>query len=60
MRGLIQVSDDISRLGYDDSKDVEEILDMAEKKVFAVTNLPSSNSMQSIKDGLTIIKYIYL
>lgn len=53
MRGLIQVSDDISRLGYDDSKDVEEILDIAEKKVFAVTNLPSGNSMQSIKDGLS-------
>ncbi|MFA7194013.1 MAG: replicative DNA helicase [Candidatus Paceibacterota bacterium] len=53
MRGLIQASDEISRLGYDDSKDVEEILDMAEKKVFAVTNLPSGNSMQSIKDGLS-------
>lgn len=53
MRGLIQVSSDISQLGYDDSKDVEEILDIAEKKVFAVTKLPSSKSMQAIKDGLT-------
>jgi replicative DNA helicase len=53
MRNLILVSDDISKLGYDESKDIEEILDTAEKKVFAVTNLPSSNSMQAIKDGLT-------
>lgn len=53
MRNLITVADDITKLGYDDTKDLEELLDNAEKKVFAVTNMPSSNSMTAIKDGLT-------
>ncbi len=53
MRGLIQVSDDISKLGYDESKDLEELLDIAEKKVFAATQLSSANSVISLKDGLS-------
>lgn len=53
MRGLIQVSDDISKLGYDESKDLEELLDIAEKKVFSATQLSSANSVISLKDGLS-------
>lgn len=53
MRSLIQASDDISRLGYDESKDIEELLDSAEKKIFNVTKLPSMQTFTPIKDGLT-------
>jgi replicative DNA helicase len=53
MRGLIQASNEISVLGYDESRDVEELLDIAEKKVFAVTHTPTTNAFVSIKDGLS-------
>lgn len=53
MRGLITAADEISILGYDETRDVEELLDIAEKKVFAVTNISSTQTMTSIKDSLT-------
>lgn len=41
LRHLIDAGDFISGLGYDESGDVEETLDRAEKKMFEVTDSPS-------------------
>lgn len=38
LRNLIQTGDELTELGYSESEDIEELLDEAEKKVFAVTN----------------------
>jgi len=38
MRRLIEASDHISQIGYDEVKNLEEMLDSAEKKLFDVTN----------------------
>ncbi len=37
MRKLIRASEDISRLGFNEMEDLENILDQAEKKIFEVT-----------------------
>jgi len=52
MRQLIQCSEDISSLGYDESGDLEELLDQAEKRVFEVTNFKSTHKFIEIKDTL--------
>ena len=52
MRGLLEVSNQIGELGYADDKDLEVILDEAEKKVFAVTNAPVGQKFISIKQTL--------
>jgi replicative DNA helicase len=52
MRRLIEASDHINQLGYEETKEIEEILDIAEKKIFDVTNFNSSHKFKSIKDEL--------
>ncbi len=52
MRRLIEASDHISQIGYDEIKDLEEMLDSAEKKLFDVTNFHSSHKFVPIKDEL--------
>lgn len=50
MRKLIEASEYISRLGFDESGELEEILDSAEKKVFEVTkNFASNDQFKAIK-----------
>src|SRR3989344_5672889 len=43
MRRLIEVSDHISQIGYDENKDLEEMLDNAEKNLFDVTQSHTSH-----------------
>ena len=52
MRRLIEASDHISQIGYDESKELEEMLDSAEKKLFDVTNFNTSHKFIPIKDEL--------
>jgi replicative DNA helicase len=51
-RKLIQTSNDLIALGYDDTEETERILDMAEKKVFELSQNKSTKGYTSIKDVL--------
>lgn len=52
MRNLINCSEDLTRMGYDESGDLEEILDAAEKRVFEVTNFSTAHKFIELKDTL--------
>lgn len=52
MRRLIEASDGISQIGYDEGKELEEMLDGAEKKLFDVTNFNTAHKFTPIKDEL--------
>ncbi len=52
MRRLIEAADHISQIGYDEVKELEEMLDSAEKKLFEVTNFNTSHKFIPIKDEL--------
>jgi len=52
MRELILASEYISQLGFDESQELEEILDKAEKKIFQVTNISTTQTYLQIKDTL--------
>lgn len=52
MRNLIECADDISRLGYDESNELDQILDTAEKRVFEVTNFSSAHRFIELKETL--------
>ncbi|MFZ2522591.1 MAG: replicative DNA helicase [Minisyncoccia bacterium] len=52
MRRLIEASNHISELGYEETKELEEILDSAEKRLFDVTNFNTTHKFKSIKDEL--------
>jgi replicative DNA helicase len=43
MRDLLEAADHVTGLGYDEAKDLTEILDQAEKKIFDVTNLSAGS-----------------
>ncbi len=51
-RNLIQTSNDLIALGYDDTEETERILDMAEKKVFELSQNKANKSYAVIKDVL--------
>ncbi len=52
MRRLIEASDHINQLGYDETGELEEMLDNAEKKLFEVTNFNTSHKFVPLKDEL--------
>lgn len=52
LRKLIQSANDLIALGYDETEDVDAILDMAEKKVFDLTQNKNASGYSSIKDVL--------
>ncbi len=52
MRKLIEASEHISGLGFEDNGELEEILDKAEKKIFEVTNTNTHHKFTHIKDEL--------
>lgn len=52
MRNLIDASDYISLLGYDEATDLEELLEKAQKKIYEVTNYSGSNKYIVLKDAL--------
>lgn len=52
MRGLIEAASEITELGYDESKDIEEILDSADKRISEVTSSPTMRKFLPMKDML--------
>ena len=52
LRGLIKTANDLITLGYDPTQEVEDIMDMAEKKIFNITQKKNQNGYASIKDIL--------
>jgi len=52
MRQLIEASEHISMLGYEEAEDLSTILDIAEKKIYEVTQGKTSNKFIEIKDVL--------
>lgn len=52
LRGLLDASDFISELGYDEESEIEDVMDQAEKKIFAVTSLSIGNKFVKLKDSL--------
>jgi replicative DNA helicase len=52
MRSLIEASEFIAGLGYDEAEDLENVLDRAEKKIFEITNAGSTFKFSEIKDEL--------
>lgn len=52
MRHLIEASEFISSLGYEEASELDELLDKAEKKIFEVTNIKSNKTFTDIKDTL--------
>lgn len=52
MRQLIEASEHIGNLGFDESGELEEVLDKAEKKIFEVTNFTGGGKFVHLKDTL--------
>ncbi len=52
LRSLIEASEQISALGYNEANDIETILDEAEKKIFSVTNKNDARTLVEIKETL--------
>jgi replicative DNA helicase len=52
MRQLIEASEGISLLGYEEAEDLSTLLDQAEKKIYEVTQSTTSNKFVEIKDVL--------
>lgn len=53
LRSLIQAAGKIGELGYEEDRDVEQILDEAQAEVFRVSSSSMLQSFSSIKDELT-------
>lgn len=52
MRELIRAAEHITGLGYEEESDIHDILEGAEKALYAVTNKTGSHKFQDIKDVL--------
>jgi len=52
MRKLIEASEHISLLGYEEAEDLSTLLDLAEKKIYEVTQGKTSNKFIELKDVL--------
>jgi replicative DNA helicase len=52
MRDLINASEFVGNLGFDEEMDIEETLDKAEKKIFEVTNYTGTHKFIALKDTL--------
>lgn len=52
LRSLIQTSNELISLGYDESENVDSIMDMAEKKVFDLAQKKNVKGYAAIKDVL--------
>jgi len=52
LRRLIEASEHISGLGYNESRAIDEVLDEAEKKVFEITNLNSNRTLVELREAL--------
>jgi len=52
LRDLIQASYEISELGWQESEDVDELIDKAEKSIFSISQRSASQEFESLKEGL--------
>jgi replicative DNA helicase len=52
MRGIIDAASEISEMGYDESRDVEEVVDSAEKRLGEATANPTMRKFVAIGDEL--------
>jgi len=52
LRNLIDASDFIGDLGFDEENDLDELLDRAEKKIFGITGLTMSQKFIPLKSSL--------
>ncbi|MBU4480205.1 replicative DNA helicase [Patescibacteria group bacterium] len=52
MRRLIEASEEIAGVGYDESHELDEAIDKAEKSVFGISSSLVSNKITEIKDAL--------
>jgi replicative DNA helicase len=52
LRDLIDISQDISQLGFSEEKDIEYILDEAEQKIFKISQKSLSQDFIPVKDAL--------
>ncbi len=53
LRGLISAADDIAEIGYSDPENIDEAMDNAEKKIYQVTNAPTTQKFTPIGSSLT-------
>lgn len=52
LRKLIEASDHIGSLGYNEEEDLEHLLDEAERKIFGISEIASTKHYILIKEGL--------
>lgn len=53
LRNLISAADEIAELGFSNPEDVDSVLDTAEKRIYQITQSPTSQKFVAIKDTLT-------
>jgi replicative DNA helicase len=53
LRSLIDAASKIGELGFQEDRDIEEVLDDAQAAIYSVTNSPMLQSFSAIKDELT-------
>jgi len=52
MRTLIDASDYIGGLGYDEAQEIEELLDRAERRIFQITSMPTTKRYVDLPSAL--------
>jgi replicative DNA helicase len=53
LRGLINAADEIAEIGYSDPESIDYAMDAAEKKIYQVTNAPTTQKFTPISSSLT-------
>jgi replicative DNA helicase len=53
LRSLIEAAQKIGELGFEEDRDIEQVMDEAQQAVFAVTQSPSLRTFTSMKEELT-------
>jgi replicative DNA helicase len=53
LRGLISAGDEIAEIGYSDPESIDSAMDAAEKKIYQVTNAPTTQKFTPIGSSLT-------
>jgi len=54
LRNLIDASNRVSEIGYDEAEDLDVTLDRAEKEIFSATSLTSNQKFTSLKEMLPV------
>ena len=53
LRSLIDAGEYVAELGFDESEELDETLDKAEKKIYEVTSTPTLSKFTPLRDSLT-------